>query len=749
MNDRGDVVEGRGDTTGGELQVKDAAGLGDQMRPGSLQVAEMNWQRYQYGRDRGHKEYIEQARRCERFYFGCGEQWTKPDRDYLEGLRRPVIELNTIFPAINTALGEQLQTRVDIAYRPRSSEASQETADTLSKLAMHVKDDNDYPSVESQVYGDGIIQRRGYFDIRMDFGENLVGEIAITSLDPLDVIPDPDAQDYDPKAWRDVIVTKFLSADEIEQHYGREARMAVQGGNWADEGFGREDSSGDDESGRNTFGSKYTGTQIWDAMYQEGSVKRYRVIDRQHKVWSLQLHFIDPSTRDMRPVPDGMDPQQAQAFAQANGFAITKINRMRVRWTVTTRFETLHDDWSPYKELTVVGYFPYFRRGKTVGLVDNAISPQELTNKSLSSELHIVNSSANSGWIVEENSLVGMTPDELQEKGSETGVVVVHKQNTKAPAKIQPVQISPTFGKMSQLGTAYINTITGMSQQEQGSSGPDMSGIAVQALQMQAKIQLGPAIDNLARSRRIVARRELELIQQFYTEARIIKIQGKDDFGKAIHSDLEINKPDPTGQILNDMTLGEYGVVITATPVSPTFEQTQFNVALELRKIGVPIGNADMVMLSNLEGKSDIAKKMVEGVDPEVQAAQMAMQKASLERLIAEVEKVKAETNDIHAGVVLKKLQSMYAAMQASDIAVRLPGTAKVADAMLGTSGFVDADEAPYIEIPPTFRQQQQIAGPGAAPIGPENTHPELPPMPASAMSGMGATAGSGQSIGM
>ena len=72
---------------------------------------EANWDRYVYSRDRGHADFINTARLNEDFYLGGGLQWRKEDRDYLEGLGRPTIEDNLVFPAVNTALGLQLQSR--------------------------------------------------------------------------------------------------------------------------------------------------------------------------------------------------------------------------------------------------------------------------------------------------------------------------------------------------------------------------------------------------------------------------------------------------------------------------------------------------------------------------------------------------------------------------------------------------------------------------------------------------------------
>jgi hypothetical protein len=64
-----------------------------------------------------------------------------------------------------------------------------------------------------------------------------------------------------------------------------------------------------------------------------------------------------------------------------------------------------HDKPSPYQHITKIPYFPYFRRGRSVGMIDNMTSVQDALNKFTSQFAHVVNSSANGGWQGEANSL--------------------------------------------------------------------------------------------------------------------------------------------------------------------------------------------------------------------------------------------------------------------------------------------------------------------------------------------------------
>ena len=218
--------------------------------------ARLNWQRYEYGRMRGHQSYCRHARTAENFYLGGGRQWDPDDRQALEEEGRPALEFNQVKHKINTAIGYQIQNRMDIAYRPRGNGADESVARALTKVAKQVQDNTGLHWLETQVFADGLIQQRGYFDIRISYRDSLLGEICVTDLDPLDVIPDPDAKSYDPDKWQDVIITRWLTLDEIEESYGEKAREAIEVDNQEDEDFG--DDEADEE--RNKFGNEDTGS---------------------------------------------------------------------------------------------------------------------------------------------------------------------------------------------------------------------------------------------------------------------------------------------------------------------------------------------------------------------------------------------------------------------------------------------------------------------------------------------------------
>lgn len=651
-------------------------------------IARRNWARYEYGKQRGHHDYCLQAVENERMYLGRGLQWSDEDRSILEDEQgRKAVEFNEIADAINTALGNHIQNRVDIAYRPRGNGANVERAATLSKVAMQVCDNNDYRHTESQVAADGFIQQRGYIELSVDYNENLRGEIVITDLDPLDVIPDPDAKSYDPDHWKDVIVTRWMSLDDIELKYGMKARRRAQDALAAlcdgEEDFGEGELDG---VRRPKFGMEESLNPDWedrgddDTEYGPGDVM-VRVVDRQH--WKMQRARVALfPTGDIRIMEDATEQQLQHALA-IGAMIFHKVVR-RIRWTISTYGNALlHDDWSPFQHFTVIPFFPFFRRGQTRGLVDNAIGPQEMLNKAISQYLHIINTTANSGWIVEQNSLTNMDVDDLYDQGAQTGLVLEYAKGTTKPEKINPNTVPTGIDKLVSLGSQKIRTVTGISDALRGQAPAGQSGRAIQSLQFGSQLSLAVPLDNLARTRHLFGKRLLKLIQQFMDSPQVLQIVQRGADGQEKTDELMLNMPQEDGSVLNDLTIGEYGVVVTEQPNAITFENSQFEQAMAMRKEGIGIPDHVVLRYSTLAEKNEIAKEMrdaAQKANPEVEA------KAVLAR---------AQAQQAQAQAVVKGVEALFSALRASGLLRADPALAGIADMLVRSAGFIDQDAAP------------------------------------------------------
>ena len=616
-----------------------------------LTLAKNQWNAYTRARDHGHEDYVDLAKKCDAYYRG--EQWDEFDMQQLDDQGRPALTINTILPTVNAVLAEQSSKKADVQFKPRGG-GNQDVADVLTKVYAHIADNNKLDWMEAQVFSDGLIQDRGWFDVRVDFSDHVNGEVRIESKDPLDIVIDPDAKHYDPRTWNEIFETKWMSLDEIEETYGQkeadQLRLLAETGTTlgADSMDFEEERYGDTDE--HNYGQQYPGDPE-----NARSLRSIRVIERQYYRLKDCMYYVDDVTGDQREIPYNWSKKKREQFADQFGLDIIQKKIRKVRWTVSADTVILFDDWSPYGHFTLVPYFPYFRRGKPFGMVRNLLSPQEQLNKITSQELHIVNTTANSGWIVEGGSLSGMTADDLEEHGAETGLVLEYNRGSTPPAKIQANQIPTGLDRIGQKAARNIKEISGITDAMLGMDSPEVSGVAINAKQSRGSLLLQVPLDNLAKTRQYLAEKILQLVQSYYTEERLIQITDESDPYKP-REKLRVNEMTPEGEVINDLTIGEYDVIIGTAPARDNFDEMQFAEAIELRNVGVPIPNDMIVEYSHLSRKADIADRIrrQEGTAPpseqevQLQEFQMESQIRSTQREIAkleaEVTKLQSET---------------------------------------------------------------------------------------------------------
>lgn len=608
-----------------------------------VSVAKNNLSAYLAARDHGHVKWLENADKYDRFYVG--DQWDPADRAKVEGSGRPVMTVNLVLSAINAVLAEHSTQRADIQFKPKRGEATQETASVLSKLVMQIQDDTKYQHHEAQVFSDGVILDRGYFDVRMQFKTNIMsGDVDLMAEDPRDILLDPGAKHYDPRTWREVIKTRFMTLGEIEENYGQKIRKQVE----VSINVG-------DESNYDLV--RYKETTFGDAdgyfanAYVERNISRVRVIERQY-YRTVKIFQLVTEVGDTRDLPPGTTKRKAQKLAELTGTTMNEIRKRKVRWCVSTGDVVIRDEWSPYRTFTIIPFFPFFRRGKPFGMVANLISPQEIVNKIESQELHVINTTANSGWVVEDGSLSNMTTQDLEERGAETGLVLAYRRNRQPPKKIEPNRIPSGLDKMAAKSVENLRAISGV-QSLLGLDSDRAAGVTIEKRESRGLAQIQPIFKNLEFTRRLVADKLLELIQDFYTEERIVRATNWTAPGAPIEEEV-INQMTPEGEIINNVTLGEYDVTVSSAPSRDTYEDSQFAQAIMLRREGINLPDYHVINTSNLDNKREIAdevrnmmgmgEKTPEQMELENMQMQMEIQAAQLDLAEKEMKVGKLES---------------------------------------------------------------------------------------------------------
>lgn len=621
--------------------------------PIDKELSDAVWRRYAWLRDEGHLQYTHKARRCEDFFAGM--QWRPEDLRALNEVKRPALTINKIISTMSNVLGEQIYNRTDVAFRPRNEGATSEVADALTKVFMQIRDNNQLNWVRSDVFCDGIVTSRGFFDARLDFTDSLQGEVRITQLNPKNVLIDDDADAYDPDSWNDVLVVSLMTIDQIELAYSKKDADLLRST------AGTRTDIDIPESDKDRFGGDVRHNYYQSTENETQTNRCVRVVERQWRKLDRMQHFVDVRTGDATPVPsEWSDERVAQHLAANPDLSLIKKLAQRIRWTVVAEDVVLHDDWSPYQHFTVVPFFPYFQRGRTIGLVENLLGPQELLNKVSSQELHTVNTTANSGWKIKAGALKNMSISELEQRGAQTGLVI-ELDDINSAEKIQPNQTPNGLDRISFKAEDHIKTISGVSDYAQGFSREDVSAKSVVANQQSGQANLAKVMDNMNRSDFILARNVLDIVQSYYTETRLIHITTDPLTNKT--EKMSVNEVTPEGVITNDLTLGKYAVVITNQPQRDTFEDSQFQQALDLRlKAGIAIPDRFVIMSSRLRDKSEIVSAMESSqTSPEAQQQREMQARASM----AEITSKEAEAASKNADAALKTARAQNEAASA------------------------------------------------------------------------------------
>jgi len=620
--------------------------------------AQENYDRYLYARQRGHAEFLTKATECDNFVFDA--QWTKEEIAVLRKVKRPALTINKIKPALFALLDEYIKNRVEVKFVP-SAGGDPQTASAHTKLFRHISNAEDLRAKELDLVIDGLITSRAYYLVRIGFDDNYRGEVRIQIPNPKNVIPDPDSDSYDPANWSEFIVLSFQSLNDIEFNYGWEKRKLVEMMGEAMETHDRDDFTND------TFAqgsSRFFNTS--EGLGDENLQKVYRVIERQYRRVESAKHFHNVATGDLRRIPPHWDAQDiAEAQASDPDLEVVDEDAQVIRWTVSCGTVLLHDGLSPYRSLGVIPYFPFFRRGRSAGGVESLLDPQRNYNKLRSSEQHIVSGTANTGWKVRQGSLTNMSVEDLEKRGSAPGLVLEFRESPDDIERIQPAMIPQGMDRISQKADADLREISGIPDEQRTLSSPATSGKRIEAQQKVSLITATIFFENLQRTRRMLVKKVLELVQAFYSEQRQLVIIGE---GVAPETEtLEVNAPQPDGSIKNDLTSGEYDVVITPAPARDSHDQAQFELLMQMQtELKIPIPPHLFVEFSSLERKDEIAeeiKRLTGSGVPSEEERQLQMEEKQLQmeerRAAVAARTAQAMLSNARAQKVMREIEKM------------------------------------------------------------------------------------------
>lgn len=560
----------------------------------------------------------------EDYEFMVGKQWTDEEIKQFQKDHRPAITINRIKPLLNILGGYQKLNRYDVDFLARTSD-DVELCQVRRGITKYVMDRCDYDTTESQVFMDCSIGGMGWFGVRYNFDHEIQdGEAVIERVDPFGLYVDPEAHELDFSDARFLIRAKWVAKDELKQVYPEQADAI-------ENNFAVYDTVERESEERIDI----------DPLYYSGELKKVRVVECWYKERVVRTVF---TTQDGQELPqEQVTPEMIQMGAITGS---RDIPRDEVKLCVFFDRTLLEEIPSPYEH----GEFPYVPMlyhyygvgDLPAGFVRDLKDPQREVNKRRIQEMHILNTSANGGGWVEEGA---MTPDqesEFERKGNVPGHYQKVLPGAISQSKIherQPANPPTAIIQAEQQAADDLRSISGINESLLGVDVPSQaSGRAIELRQKQAVTHLATIFDNLRRAKKKITnllwgrRGHKGVIPQFYTAEKVYRVEGENG-QQFITVNQQVIQQDPVAgiivQTLNDLSQGEFDIVIADVEASATHRQAQLWSLIDaVSKMNIP---PDLVFdtiidLSDLPKKNDIKMRFQQQQEQQAQQAQQQMQ---------------------------------------------------------------------------------------------------------------------------
>lgn len=543
----------------------------------------------------------------EDYEFTAGKQWSDEEIKAFQEDGRPAITINRIKPLLNILSGYQRLNRYDVEFLARSND-DVELCQVRRGITKYVMDRCDYDSVESQVFLDCSIGGLGWFNVRYKFDHEIQdGEAIIERVDPFGIYIDSEAHELDFSDAKFLIRAKWVDKGELKQIYPEKA-AAIESNYSVYDPIEKEDHERVDI----------------DPLYYSSELKKVRVVECWYK---------ERETRTIFQTVDGQQLEQEQVTPEMIQMGMITgsqdIPRTTVKLCVFFDRTLLEEIPSPYQH----GEFPYvpmiyhyYGVGDVpAGFVRDLKDPQREVNKRRIQELHLLNNSANGGGWIEDGAMSAEQESEFERKGNIPG----HFQKVTAGAlslgKIrerEPKNPPAAVIQAEQQATEDLKNISGINESLLGVEVPSQaSGRAIELRQKQAVTHLAVIFDSLRRAKKKIAyqlwgrRGHAGIIPQFYTAEKVYRVEGENG-QEFIPVNQQIIEQDPVAggivKTLNDLSQGEFDIVITDVESSTTQRQAQmWSLVDAVTKLNVPANLIfdTIIDLSDLPNKNNIKER--------------------------------------------------------------------------------------------------------------------------------------------
>jgi len=561
--------------------------------------------------------------------FAAGDQWPVEIQNSRNLESRPCLTINKIDAYIRQVTNQQRMQRPRIKVHPVNNLADYKIAQVIEGITRHIEVNSNADTAYDTAFDYAVRMGWGYWRVNTRYvrEDSFDQEIFIDTIDnPFTVYFDPNSILPDGSDAERCLITTVMDKKVFREYYPG----ADDGANF------QQRSTGDD-------------TASWITK-EDIRVAEYFYIERER----AKLYLLSDGTSGFA--------DSDNFFARVEAAGLTVIDerdsfRKAVKWIKCTAIEVLEEKTMAGKYIPVVPCYGaqviVDDKRKKYGLVRFAKDPQRMYNFWRTSMTESVALAPKAKWLLAEGQDEGHENEWAMANIKSTPVLRYKQKDIEGQPAPQPTRLQPEpppQGIMEAAGaiSADLQMVLGILDPNQLPSG-NISGKALMGQQNQVDLSNFHFYDNMTRSIRHTGKIILDLIPKIYDTQRVMRIIGSDG-----QPDMTtINEANEIGEVLNDVTVGEYDVVMDTGPGFQSRRQQAvesmmplltgnaelFNIAGDLVFRNMDFPGADVIAdrlaamnpMAQIDEKSDIppqaqmelaqSKQMIQQLQQQLQAA--------------------------------------------------------------------------------------------------------------------------------
>ena len=478
--------------------------------------------------------------------FAAGDQWPVEIQNSRTLEARPCLTINKVDAYVRQVTNQQRQQRPRIKVHGMNSQSDAKVAEVLTGICRHIEVNSDADHAYDNAFNYAVRMGFGYWRVKTDYvrEDSFDQEIYIEPIhNPFTVYFDPNSTLPDGSDAEKCLITQVVSKETFRRMYPD-----------ADDGTG--------------FSQRGTGDSNAEwVMKEDIRIAEYFYTVRKPEKLCLLSNGVKKFRSEL--------PKQEELLA----LGVVVIDerpsfKKEIKQIKCTAIEVLEEGVWPSKYIPIVPVygeeFVVDNKRKKYGLVRMAKDPQRMYNFWKTALTESVALAPKAKWLIAEGQDEGHESEWAQANIKATAVLRYKQKDIEGvpagvPTRIQPE--SPPAGIMAAADgiNSDMQAVLGIFDANQMATG-NISGKALNGQQQQIDLTNFHYYDNLTRSIKHTAKIILDLVPKIYDNARVMRIIGDD--GKPDLVDINKRQSDEQGvmSILNDVTVGEYDVVMDTGP---------------------------------------------------------------------------------------------------------------------------------------------------------------------------------------